>query len=258
MHAQDVINGKLYARNLVARYRPHRALLPVETVVLERYRTACANRRILDLGCGTGRLAAHLLDLTPHYIGVDLSPYMIEHCRSTLPTTGRFAIGDMRALDLVDGSVDVVFAIANLIDAVSHRDRLRVLAELRRVLAPGGTLVFSSHNRRWIYAGTGPRLERAGNPLAQLRHLGEFLVARLNHQRIRRYEHATDEYALYNDSAHNYSLLHYYIDRETQARQLECAGFALQEVFDDERGTALDEDDDARDDASLLYVARRY
>ncbi len=255
MHVQDAINGKLYARNLVPRYQRHRALLPVEAIVLERYRTACSGRRILDLGCGTGRLAAPLLDVTPHYHGVDLSPHMIDHCRKHL-RAGRFFVGDMRALDVRDRSVDVVFAIANLLDAVSHEDRLRVLAELHRVLAPSGLVVFSSHNRRWRHAGVGPRLDRTGNAVARLRQLGEFLVARVNHERIRRFECATDDYALYNDSAHDFALLHYYIARETQARQLDAAGFTLLETLD-ERGELLELGDDDRDSSSLLYIARR-
>jgi SAM-dependent methyltransferase len=252
MHPQDAINGRLYARNLVPQYVRHEGLEPAEAQVLGRYRTDCANRRVLDLGCGTGRLAGALLDLTPHYVGLDISPHMIRHCEAHFPTA-RFMSGDMRKLDLPDASVDTVFAIANLLDAVSHDDRMRVLAGVRRVLVPGGLFVFSSHNRRWSDAGTGPRLEPGGRLIGRLRRLA---IAWLNRSRIRRFERATDEYALYNDAGHNYSVLHYYIDRGTQARQLAAAGFTLVEILD-VSGTTIRAWDDDSPSSSLLYLARR-
>ena len=65
----------------------------------------------------------------------------------------------MRALTpCADQSLETVLAVSNLIDAVCHEDRLRVLAEIRRVLTNHGLLVFSSHNRRYVQAGSGPKL----------------------------------------------------------------------------------------------------
>jgi SAM-dependent methyltransferase len=249
----DVINRRLYGRNLVQRYAGLHELTPAERTVVERYRADCADRRVLELGCGAGRLADRLISLTSTYQGVDISPHMIAHCQAHFPGV-RFAVGDMRQLDMAPASIDTVFAVANLIDAVDHDDRLRVLAGIHAVLVPGGLFVFSTHNRRWREAGSGPRLDLAqGRVIRQLR---DYAVARRNRERILPYVRATQEYALLNDAGHSYSLLHYYIDRTAQARQLEAAGFRLLEVID-EHGATLAEGDDARDSSSLTYVARR-
>jgi SAM-dependent methyltransferase len=249
----DVINRRLYARNLLPRYLTHNDVTPAERVVLERYRSDCADAHVLELGCGAGRLAAPLVALTSHYEGVDISPHMIAHCRARFPTA-RFAVADMRQLDLAPTSVATVFAIANLIDAVDHADRLRVLAAIYDALAPGGLFVFSTHNRHWREAGAGPRLELGGGHV--IRQLRDFAVSWWNRERILPFERATSEYALLNDSGHSYSVLHYYIDRAAQARQLDVAGFRLLETID-EHGATLRDGDDARDSSSLMYVARR-
>ncbi len=109
-----------------------------------------ADQRIFEFGCGTGRLAERLLRAMPasvNYLGVDLSPAMIAL------TTGRLtAWADRADAVLVDGSlplpaddesVDRVLStfVLDLLDADYAR---AVLADLRRVLAPGGRLCLAS------------------------------------------------------------------------------------------------------------------
>jgi SAM-dependent methyltransferase len=252
---QDKINGRLYARPDLVRCYATTNLNPPEAVALVRYHEDICHRRVLDLGCGAGRLAVYLRPLTDHYVGVDISPHMVAYCRQTFPGL-RFVHGDMRSLqDFAAGSFDSVFGVFNLFDAASHDGRLRILAEVRRVLAPGGLLVFSSHNRNHAQATKGPRVHFQCNPLSQLRRVMEYLQARANHRRIKREQRFEQEYALVNDSAHNYALLHYYISREAQARQLTGVGFHLVESLD-EWGRTLGVNDDDSDYSSIHYVAR--
>jgi hypothetical protein len=162
----------------------------------------------------------------------------------------------MRALTaLGDGSFEAVFAVFNLFDAVSHADRLRTLAEVLRVLVPGGLLVFSSHNRNSADLATGPRLRFSRNPVTQLRCLIEYFQARANSRRIKPHQRLETDYALLNDSAHNYSVLHYYISKDVQARQLAGAGYRLLECLD-EAGCTLGPNEECAC-SSILYVARR-
>ena len=122
-----------------------------------RYRDDIAGRRVLDLGCGAGRLAIYLRPLTDHYVGLDQSPHMIGYCRRNFPGLV-FHVGDMRALTQFDaGSFAAVFAVFNLFDAVSHEDRLALLGEVHRVLSADGLLFFSAHNRTYQHATAGPR-----------------------------------------------------------------------------------------------------
>lgn len=253
---QEAINGRLYRNADLVRVYAQTKLLPPEATALIRYRDDIQGRRVLDLGCGAGRLAVYLRPLTDEYVGADVSPHMVAHCRRVF---GEFPFvqADMRALTPFDsGSFDTVFAVSNLFDAVSHEDRLRVLAEVRRVLAPQGLLIFSSHNRDYIHAGAAPRLAFHRNPLTQLRLLIDYLQARANHRRIKPLHRFEPDYALLNDSGNNYCSLHYYVSRDVQAEQLTDAGFKLLDCLD-ELGRTLDPTEQDRADQSLHYVARR-
>src|SRR5262245_22497804 len=168
--AQDAVNHELYRRaDLVAQYAKVE-LHPAEAVVLVRYRDHIQGCRVLDLGCGAGRLAMYLRPLANQYVGIDISEHMIAYCRQRLSGLAFFR-ADMRQLPFAAGAFDSVFALFNLMDAVAHEDRLSLLAQARRVLKPGGLLIFSSHNRNWKNAGAGPRIPFQLNPVAQLRSL---------------------------------------------------------------------------------------
>jgi len=105
---------------------------------------------IFEFGCGTGRLAAHLLTALPpsvNYLGVDISPVMID-----LATSRLAAWGERAKTVLVDGSVplpaDDGFAdrvlstfVFDLLDGEYAR---AVLDDLRRILARGGRLCLAS------------------------------------------------------------------------------------------------------------------
>jgi len=253
--AQDEINLKLYRRSdLVKGYATVR-LHPPEAVVMVRYRDDIHRRRVLDLGCGAGRLAFYLRPLTDQYVGVDFSPHMVEYCQRNFSGLS-FVQGDMRDLGRFDaGSFDTVFAISNLFDAVSHEDRLQVLGEIRRVLAAGGLLVFSAHNRNCTLGTAAPRLEFNLNPFYQVRGVVAYLRNVANHRRIKPKQRFEPDYALLNDGAHNYSVLHYYILRNVQAKQLAGAGFELIECLD-ESGQTLRPGDDDSACSSIYYVAR--
>lgn len=254
--AQEAINGRLYREaDLVQTYAPVK-LHPAEATALVRYRDDIHGQQVLDLGCGAGRLTTYLRPLVQKYVGLDVSAHMVKHCQSGFPGLD-FIQGDMRSLTpFADGEFDTVFAVANLFDAVSHNERLQVLAEVRRVLAPGGLLVFTAHNRNYIHAGTGPRLKFHRNPITQLNVLWDYLQASLNHWRIKALHRFEFEYALLNDSGNNYHTLHYYVTRDVQTRQLAGAGFELLECLGD-WGETLGPN--SRDEVypSILYVARR-
>jgi SAM-dependent methyltransferase len=92
-----------------------------------------------DFGCGPGRLTGHLASLGLDVFGVDLSPGMVEVARRTHPHL-KFDVGSMAALDLPDGSLAGALAWYSLIH--TPLDRLpSLVAELARVLAPGGRLL---------------------------------------------------------------------------------------------------------------------
>lgn len=91
---------------------------------------------VADIGCGPGRVTAHLAGLGLSAFGIDLSPQMIEVARRSHPGL-RFEVGSMLDLDLPDGSVGGVLAWYSIIH-VPDGQLPRVFAEFRRVLVPGG------------------------------------------------------------------------------------------------------------------------
>jgi SAM-dependent methyltransferase len=94
--------------------------------------------RWLDVGCGTGAFTELIVrDAAPKsVVGVDPAPAQIEHARKHAAARGAtFEVADATALPFADGSFDVVASalVYNFIP-----DRPKALAEIRRVLAPGG------------------------------------------------------------------------------------------------------------------------
>ncbi len=102
---------------------------------------------VLELGCGTGKLARRLLAgrLPPdaRYVGLDVSPRMVAIARGRLlPWAARAEVSEadaLRPLPVADDSVDRVVA-TYVFDLLAAADAEALLAEVRRVLAPGGTL----------------------------------------------------------------------------------------------------------------------
>jgi ubiquinone/menaquinone biosynthesis C-methylase UbiE len=106
---------------------------------------------ILDVGVGGGRTTAYLSKSASRYAGVDYSEAMIRICRERFPDLD-FLVTDASDLSAFeDGSFDAIVMAFNAIDYVlPQENRWAFLRECRRLLRPGGTLIFSSHNPRAI------------------------------------------------------------------------------------------------------------
>jgi predicted TPR repeat methyltransferase len=114
-------------------------------------------KRAIDLGCGTGLAATAFAREVDHFIGIDLSPRMIERARAT----GFYA--ELEVADMVQGLRARPDASADLIlaaDAMVYvADLAAVLAEAKRVLAAGGLLAFTAetHAGEGVIIGEGLR-----------------------------------------------------------------------------------------------------
>ncbi|WP_017595695.1 class I SAM-dependent DNA methyltransferase [Nocardiopsis potens] len=94
---------------------------------------------VVDVGCGPGRVTAHLASLGLDVHGVDLSPGMLAVARRLHPGV-RFEEGSMTALDAPEGGFGAVVAWYSLIHLLPE-DVPGALAGFHRALAPGGRLL---------------------------------------------------------------------------------------------------------------------
>ncbi len=110
-----------------------------------------ANLDWLDVGCGTGALAATILErCSPRsMLGVDPAQAFVEHARAAIgDVRARFEVAGAEALPCADGSAHVVTS------ALAYNffpDRPRALAEMIRATRPGGTVSLYV----WDYPGGG-------------------------------------------------------------------------------------------------------
>lgn len=97
------------------------------------------SNRILDFGCGYGRICQALWQSGFHNVlGVDFSPKMIERARGLFPHL-TFEVADS-PLPFPDSAFDAVTLFAVLTCIISNEAQQRLVWELSRVLRPGGIL----------------------------------------------------------------------------------------------------------------------
>jgi SAM-dependent methyltransferase len=119
---------------------------------------------VADVGCGPGRITAHLASLKLDASGIDLSPAMIDEARRRNPGL-IFTVGSMTALhELIAGPMDGLVAWYSVIH-VPPAEHRAVYAGFRRALKPGGHLLLAfqcGDERRDItdaYGHSGLRLD---------------------------------------------------------------------------------------------------
>jgi demethylmenaquinone methyltransferase/2-methoxy-6-polyprenyl-1,4-benzoquinol methylase len=102
--------------------------------------------RVLDLACGTGDIAFEAARRGANAIGLDITPRMIELARQKPEASGPLSwlVGDMTSLPVASSSIDVVttgYGLRNVPDLP------RAIAEIHRVLRPGGLMCSLDFNR---------------------------------------------------------------------------------------------------------------
>jgi SAM-dependent methyltransferase len=121
--------------------------------------------RVLDLGCGSGRVLVWNEPYGAYQAGIDASPFFAVEARRHVD----LALGDLRRLPFADGAFTKAYAL-DVFEHLSREALGQVLDETSRVLEPGGRLFVYSHVRKNSRLALGLRainraargLERAG------------------------------------------------------------------------------------------------
>jgi SAM-dependent methyltransferase len=252
---QEAANARLWSRSdLVGQYAS-RQLRPVEVMLMIRHRDALLGR-VLELGPGAGRVTGYLAALAARVDALEVNPGMAAACRELYPRA-RVRVGDLRDLSpFASGCYDAIFAGVNVIDVLADEDRGAALDEFRRLLAPGGRLIFSTHNLAHAPQIRGPVRDVLADPVRRLPQVPRLPLALRNRRRMRALERVESDYAILNDVSHDFQALHYYIGRDEQERQLAAHGLELTECLDLD-GALVPVGDGRPDCAELHYVARR-
>jgi SAM-dependent methyltransferase len=117
---------------------------PLDRQLLDRFAASvCDVGLACDMGCGPGHVARYLFERGIPICGIDLSAAMVEQARRLVPTV-EFQQGDMSALEIADGTYAGITAFYSIIH-IPLAELPSALAELRRVLRPGGILLLAFH-----------------------------------------------------------------------------------------------------------------
>jgi SAM-dependent methyltransferase len=245
-------------RKVIAYYAQDLDLTDAESLIFRRYRTDYVdNRRVLDVGVGTGRTVPSFAPNAAHYVGIDYSYRMIDICKARF-SHYRIEHGDARDLARFNsGSFDCVLFSYNGIDMVDHTDRQVVLGEVSRVLTVGGIFIFSSHNLQWgLKQPLWRSLVQVGvprTPVQAIKRLARIGLRGRNYLRYRHTQTRTEDYAVILDPGHDFTLPIYHVDPLAQRKQLWQNGFDAPTLFAEQHAHSYDE----QNPYSYYYVARK-
>lgn len=202
-------------------YTREEGLRPLEAELIQAYFPP-APATVLDLGCGAGRTTIGLARQGFRATAIDLSRGLLAEARRRYPDL-EFREMDATRLDFPDASFDAALFSYNGIDCIYPvEQRVRCLAEVHRVLRPGGVFLFSSHN--WLGAVF------SGGYFYLRGYLNAFrMLAQQRGNRLLR-----EGYFLYPDEGGDQHL--YSATPVHTLRQIESAGFELLEVVGYRRG----------------------
>ena len=238
---------------------PFDADLPFYRDLAER-----ADGAILELACGTGRVALPLAQAGHEVMGVDSSPYMLAIARRKLRALPvhvarrvQLVQGDMRWFELDREFNLAIVATKSFGYLLEDDDQLRALAAIRAHLRSGGILVLDLLNPspQWAARATGLPVQ----DLFQESPDGELAISRsewvVDTDEARRIRVTRSVYEIRRRGTTEFRTVEWpfrYIDRQQAEELLAAAGFSLTQVF----GGYAREPYEA-DSPALLTVARR-
>jgi 2-polyprenyl-3-methyl-5-hydroxy-6-metoxy-1,4-benzoquinol methylase len=161
------IDGAYQHRALVAGPSIQRYWHQAKLELLDWFFTLEAGDRVLDVGCGSGVFANHLASYGGRVMAIDGNAEAIAYAAATFASDAvDFQLGHLHALDLEPNSFDRATCL-EVIEHVYPAQVTALLASLRSLLRPGGTLLLTTPN----YRGLWPLVEWAADRFAPTAHM---------------------------------------------------------------------------------------
>ena len=134
-----------------------------------KYSGTLEGKRILEFGCGVGRLLKHMPKYCERIHGVDIAPNMIEFARENINNIDVvLRLSNGKVLPYANSEFDVIYSIHVLQHIPTREMLLDTLKEICRVLKPGGTAalhfnkkISETDREPGQFAGYRPKLENA-------------------------------------------------------------------------------------------------
>lgn len=133
-----------------------------------------AGMSLVDIGCGSGRLASALADLPVHYLGTDVVQKLLDYAAARSPRSFRFERHTELSVPVASASVDMICAFS-VFTHLQHTETYLYLQDSLRALKPGGKVVFSflefATDHHWpVFASTVEQFKAGTMP-----HLNMFI-----------------------------------------------------------------------------------
>jgi len=122
-------------------------------------------KKVLDLGCGYGRLSKKILEefSEARVCGIDISKTYVEIFNKNLFPRGKAVVGNIRKLPFKSESFDLVMAATALMYLTKKGDQKKAMDEIARVLKPEGKFIIVERNP------TGYKIATLGGLIEKLR-----------------------------------------------------------------------------------------
>ena len=200
-----------------------------------------AGGRVLELGCGTGRISMPLLKAGIDLVGIDRSAEMLRRIpNSKSRVRSGFVRGDIRQLPFLDGTFRMVIAPYGILQSLTRdRDLVATLDAAARAIRPGGMLAVDLVPDVPKWREYENRVQLRGR--AGARHLT--LVESVRQDRRRRLTTFSQTYIERRGrrtTEHHFDLTFRTLTVPRMLRRLEQAGFTIDRVLGDYRGGPWD------------------
>jgi SAM-dependent methyltransferase len=238
---------------LTAEYEYERWLSQIEAIALE---AGLSGRRVLDVGCGTGKGFMPLVRRGYEVTACDLCPAMAERARARAGDAAEVLVADVRELPEL-GSFDLITCLDDVLNYLTTEAELAAgFAGIARNLRPGGLLVFDLNSLatfRSLCAGDEViasggavfSLHGTGDPEAPPGTLTSVLIEVLSSAGGDREERTFSRHVQRHHPV------------PVVRRCLDAAGIELFEIYGQSPGAKLDQPPDEERHTKLLYFARK-